>query len=155
MNCKETTSQMATLSDALLRPDVFPHVIADCQALVDQEVSAKSGLSATAVKVAYKAVKSFAPGYYQSAIEAMLPGMVAQLEPFWADYTMTGGQFGDYLAKRGDEVAEALLSVTDQMARDSERAVVVKAYNAVRGGAAKNIEAALPDLGALVQKYMG
>ena len=52
---------MATLSDALLRPDVFPHVIADCQALVDQEVSAKSGLSATAVKVAYKAVKSFAP----------------------------------------------------------------------------------------------
>ena len=123
--------------------------------MIDGEVSSKSGLSGTGLKVAYKAITSFASGYYQSVIQNMLPDMVAQLEPFWADFTLAGGWFGDYLAKRGDEVAEALLSVTDRMGRDSERAVVVKAYNAVRGGAAKNIEAALPNLGALVQKYMG
>ncbi len=146
---------MATLQQVLLAPETMPHVVADVQTMIDGEIDGKSGLSGTGLKVAYKAVTSFASGYYQSAIESMLPGMVAQLEPFWADYTMTGGWFGDYLAKRGDEVAEALLSVTDQMARDSERPVVVKAYNAVRGGAAKNIEAALPNLGALVQKFMG
>jgi hypothetical protein len=86
----------------------------------------------------------------------MLPDMTGQLEPFWADFAAAGGgSFGDYLAKRGDEVAQALLSVTDRMGRESQRATVVKAYNAVRGGAAKNIEAALPSLGALVQKYAG
>lgn len=146
---------MATLQQVLLAPGTMPHVVADVQTMIEGEIDGKSGLSGTGLKVAYKAVTSFASGYYQSAIEAMLPGMVTQLEPFWADYTTAGGEFGDYLAKRGDEVAEALLSVTDQMARDSERAAVVKAYNAVRGGAAKNIEAALPNLGALVQKYMG
>ena len=146
---------MATLQQVLLAPGTMPHVVADVQTMIDGEVSSKSGLSGTGLKVAYKAVTSFASGYYQSVIENMLPDMVAQLEPFWVDYTMTGGWFGDYLAKRGAEVAEALLSVTDRMARDSERATVVKAYNAVRGGAAKNIEAALPNLGALVQKYMG
>jgi hypothetical protein len=146
---------MATLQQVLLAPGTMPHVVADVQTMIEGEVSAKSGLSGTGLKVAYKAVTSFASGYYQSVIENMLPDMVAQLEPFWADYTMTGGWFGDYLVKRGDQVAEALLSVTDQMARDSERATVVKAYNAVRGGAARNIEAALPNLGALVQKYMG
>lgn len=146
---------MATLQQVLLAPATMPHVVADVQTMIDGEVSAKSGLSGTGLKVAYKAVTSFASGYYQSVIENMLPDMVAQLEPFWADYTMTGGWFGDYLAKRSDQVAEALLSVTDRMARDSERAAVVKAYNAVRGGAARNIEAALPNLGALVQKYMG
>jgi hypothetical protein len=31
--------------------------------------------------------------------------------------------------------------------------VVVKAYNAVRDGAGKHIEAALPAVGALVEKY--
>jgi hypothetical protein len=146
---------MATLQQVLLAPGTMPHVVADVQTMIDGEVSAKSGLSGTGLKVAYKAVTSFASGYYQSVVENMLPDMVAQLEPFWADYTMTGGWFGDYLAKRGPEVAEALLSVTDRMARESERAAVVKAYNAVRGGAAKNIEAALPNLGALVQKHMG
>jgi hypothetical protein len=145
---------MATLSDALLRPDVFPHVIADCQSLVDQEVSAKSGLSATAVKVAYKAVTSFAPGYYESALERMVPLFVDRLEPYWTNFLASGGgHFGDFLARRGEQVAESLLSVTDQLASTSHRAVVVKSYNAVRGGAAKNIEAALPNLGALIQKY--
>jgi hypothetical protein len=50
-------------------------------------------------------------------------------------------------------VSESLLKVTDQMAETSSRAVVVKAYHGVRGSAGRNIEAALPNLGALVQKY--
>jgi hypothetical protein len=145
---------MATLQDTLLAPGTKPHVVADVQAMIDAEVDGKSGLSGVGLKVAYKAVTSFASGYYQSVVENMLPAMVAQLESFWADFTAAGGgSFGDYLPKRGGEVCEALLSVTDQMARDSSRAAVVKAYNAVRGGASKNIEAALPSLGALVQKY--
>ena len=145
---------MATLSDALLRPDVFPHVIADCQALVDQEVSGKGGLSGTAVKVAYKAVKSFAPGYYENAVTNMVPLLVDRLEPYWTNFVASGGgHFGDYLARRGAQVSESMLDVTDQMAATSHRAVVVRAYNSIRGGAGKNIEAALPTLGTLIQKY--
>ena len=64
-----------------------------------------------------------------------------------------GGQFGDYLVKRGEEVSEAVLGVTDDLAQRSERGSIVKAYNAVRGGAGKHIEAALPAAGALVEKY--
>jgi hypothetical protein len=154
---KETGTPMpATLRQLLLAPETMPQVVTDCRGLVEQELSSKSGVSATAVKAAYKVVTTFAPGYYQAAIEEMLPDMTDQLEPFWADFTASGGSsFGDYLAKRGGEVSEALLTVTDRMGRESSRATVVKAYNAVRGGAAKNIEAALPNLGALVQKYAG
>ena len=144
----------ATLQEMLLTPDLQPQVVADCQALVQQELSSKSGISATALKVAYKAVTTFAPGYYQETVGIMLPSMAHQLEPFWADFTASGGsEFGDYLAKRSGEVAEALLAVTDHMAGESQRAAIVKAYKAVRSGAGKNIEAALPNLGAMVQKY--
>jgi hypothetical protein len=144
----------ATLHQMLLAPDTMPRVVSDCQGLVEQELAAKSGVSGTAVKVAYKAVTAFAPGYYQSVVEAMLPDLADKLQPFWADFSVSGGaEFGDYLAKRGDEVSEALLSVTDEMAAVSERSAIVKAYKAVRGGAGKHIEAALPNLGALVQKY--
>jgi hypothetical protein len=143
----------ATLQELLLAPDVKPRVVTDCQGLVEQELSAK-GIAATPLKVAYKAVTAFAPGYYQQTIEAMLPHIAYALEPFWADFSASGGaEFGDYLAKRPTEVSEALLAVTDNMAAESQRAAVVKAYKAVRSGAGKNIEAALPNLGAMVQQY--
>jgi hypothetical protein len=145
---------MATLQEMLLPPDVRPRVVTDVLALVDSELASKSGVSGTAVKVAFKAVTAFAPGYYQETVAGMVPGMVYQLAPFWADFQVSGSaDFGDYLAKRSDEVAPALLEVTDGMASGSGRATVVKAYKAVRNGAGKHIEAALPNLGAMVQKY--
>jgi hypothetical protein len=144
---------LTTLQELVLTPENGPRLIADTQALVDNEIASK-GITAAPLKAAYKAVTAFAPGYYQEAISAMLPGMVYQLEPYWADFATSGGaDFGDYLAKRGDEVSESLLAVTDDMAANSGRGAVVKAYQMVRGGAGKNITAALPALGAMVQKY--
>ena len=146
----------ATLEEILLAPDTKPHVVTDCMTLIEQEVAGKSGISGTAVKLAYKTVKTFAKGYLQSRVEEQLPELAAQLEPYWADFTASGASgFGDYLVKRGDEVSEALLSVTDERAKTSDRAVIIKAYGTVRGGAAKHITAALPAVGALVEKYAG
>jgi len=145
---------MATLQEMLLAPETYPHVVTDLRALVDSELDSKGGLSGTAVKAAYKVVTSFAPGYYQETVSAMLPDMTDALQPYWADFLASGGaDFGDYLSKRGDEVSQSLLGVTDNMAHASGRAAIVKAYQLVRGGAGKNIEAALPALGAMVQKY--
>jgi hypothetical protein len=144
----------ATLQEILLAPDTQPHVITDCKTLIEQEISEKSGVSGTAVKLAYKTVTSFAPGYYHDTLADMLPLMVAKLEPYWADFNTSGGSgFGDYLAKRGPEVAESLLEVTDALLALSKRATIIKTYRAVRGNAAKHVEAALPRVGDLVLKY--
>jgi hypothetical protein len=146
---------MATLQE-MLTPDVEPHFVTDCQALIDGEVNGKSGISGTAIKAAYKVAATFAPGYYTETIKSILPDMLDALEPFWADFLESGtAEFGDYLAKRGDEAAGALLAVTDRMADVSGRAAIVKAYKMVRGSAGRNIEAALPALGALLQAYAG
>jgi len=51
----------ATLQEILLAPKTQPKVLADCQTLIEQEISDKSGVSGTAVKLAYKTVTSFAP----------------------------------------------------------------------------------------------
>jgi hypothetical protein len=144
----------ATLQEILLAPDTQPTVIADCQLLIEQEVSDKSGVSGTAVKLAYKTAAGFAPGYFRDTVEDVLPEIVGKLEPYWADFSASGGsEFGDYLAKRGDEVSEALLSVTDTRATASKRPIIVKAYRTVRGSAGKHIQAALPRVGDLVMKY--
>jgi hypothetical protein len=154
---KETTSTMAaTLQEILLSPDYQPQVVADCYDLIQQEVSDKSGITGTAVKVAYKTVTAFAPGHIRYMVESLLPQLAETLDPFWADFTASGSsEFGDYLVKRSDEVSEALLSVTDARAQASDRPAIVKAYRAVRGSAGRQIAAALPRVGDLVLKYAG
>jgi hypothetical protein len=144
----------ATLQEILLAPDTHPKVMADCQAMIKREVSDMSGLSGTAVKLAYKTVTTFAPDHVTYMVEQLLPGMVDKLEPFWADFNAAGEpEFGGYLAARGDEVSEALLTVTDERAKNSDRPTIIRAYNTVRGGAAKHVQAALPQVGEMVLRY--
>ena len=89
----------ATLQEILLGPDTRPKVIADCYALIQQEISEMPGVSGTAVKLAYKTVNTFMPGHIRTMVGKLLPDMVDQLEPFWADFSSSGGSgFGDYLA---------------------------------------------------------
>jgi hypothetical protein len=146
----------ATLQEILLAPDTQPQVLADCYTLIEQELSDKSGMSGAAVKLAYKTVNTFMPGHVHHMVEVLLPDMVGQLEPFWVDFSASGSSgFGDYLAKRSDEVTQALLSVSDARAAGSGRPTVVRAYGSVRGSAVKHITAALPRVGDLVQKYAG
>jgi hypothetical protein len=144
----------ATLHEMLLAPGIQPQVVSDCEALIDSELSDMSGISGTAMKLAYKTVKTFSADHIHYMIGILLPSMADELQPYWADFNATGGgQFGDYLAKHEDEVSEALLTITDERGRASDRPTIVKAYNTVRGSAAKHVKAALPAVGALVQKY--
>jgi len=148
---------MLTLQETLLAPDIKPQVVADCENLVDHEVAEMAGVTGTAVRLAYKTVRTFDVGHIPAMIETILPSVAEALQPYWENFS-TGfagaGDFGGYLASREDEVAEALLAITDSRQRASSRATIVKAYKTVRGSAVKHVKAALPALGALVQKYM-
>jgi hypothetical protein len=148
---------MRTLQETLLAPDIQPQVIVDCETLVDHEVATMSGVTGTAVRLAYKTVRAFDVGHIPAMIETILPSVAEALQPYWEKFSTEfagTGDFGGYLASREDEVAEALLAITDSRQRASSRATIVKAYKTVRGSAVKHVKAALPALGALVEKYM-
>jgi Family of unknown function (DUF6918) len=144
-----------TLQEILFSPDIEPRLVTDCHALIEQEVAELSGVSGTAVKLAYKTANAFRPGYVPDMVQSLLPQLVDGLAPYWDQFRTSGSsEFGDYLAKRGDEVSEALLSVTDARAAGSRSQVVIRAYNTVRAGAARHVEAALPRVGNLVDKHV-
>jgi hypothetical protein len=144
----------AMLQDSLLAPEIRPALIDDCLTLIEHEVSAMSGMSGTGVKLAYKTVNKFASGHVRHMVSTLLPQMSEQLQPYWTDFRLSGEpDFGGYLAQRGPEVAQSLLSVTDARAAASGRPTITRAYGSVRGSAGRHVEAALPQVGALVQKY--
>ncbi|ABG93807.1 MULTISPECIES: hypothetical protein [Rhodococcus] len=145
---------VAALNETLLDESRVPAVIADVQALIDAEVSDKSGASGLALKGGYGAVKKVGPSIVPDAIEGLLPAFVTKLEPYWQAFTASGeAGFSEYLVARGDEVADSLLGVTDERIAGSDRGAVKKVYSSLRPSAKKNVIEALPRLGALVQKH--
>lgn len=141
-----------SLPEILLAPERRPAVVADLAAVVDQEVAGKSGLGGMAVKQGYAAVRKVKPDIARVASQRLLPDFATALDPFWADF---GGQgdFGAYLAGRGDEASEALLAVTDARIQDVRREAIRKVYSALRGKAGEHVKAALPRLGRVIQKH--
>ena len=148
---------MATLQEMLLAPEIQPRVVADSEALVTDQVAELSGVTGAAIKLAYNTVRKFDANHIHGMIETILPSVADALQPYWAqfsaEFTPSSGDFGGYLAAREDEVAEALLAITDRRRDNSVRPTIVKAYNTIRPRASKQVKAALPGLGLLIQKY--
>lgn len=142
------------LKVSLLDADRRGEVVTDLQALVDQEVADKSGLSGGIVKTGYAAVKKVKPGFVKGAIDSLLEEFVDSLEPHWAAYqAQPGGGFGAFLASRPQDVSQALLTVTDRRAERSSRAAVTSVYAKLRPKAQENVIEALPRLGDLVERH--
>jgi uncharacterized protein DUF6918 len=148
---------MTTLQEMLLAPDIHSKVVADCEELVTNQVGEMSGVTGAAVKLAYNTVRKVDANHIHAMIETILPNVADALAPYWAqfsvEFTPSSGDFGGYLAARDEEVAEALLAITDRRRDNSNRPAIVKAYNTIRGRAIKQVKAALPALGTLIQKY--
>jgi hypothetical protein len=143
-----------TLKEILLDSSRRPAVVSDFETLVDAEVSDKGGVSGAVVKTGFAAVKKIKPGIIPSAVDSLLDDFAGALEPFYGEYKTSGGaDFGKYLADRGDAASDALLGVTDSRAEGSSRDSIKKVYGSLRPNGKKNVEEALPRLGALIDKH--
>jgi hypothetical protein len=145
-----------SLSKQLLAEPVRSAVVADLVDVVQQEVGDKKGLSGTAVKAGYGAARKVMPDLTERGVKRMLPDVVRTLDPYWRDFQAAGGgDFGQYLAGRGPEAAEALLAVSDSKVQSTSREPLKKAYKPLRGKAGGHVQEALPRLGAVIQKHAG
>jgi len=147
---------VAALSESLLDDAKRQAFLADAQKVLDAEVSDKGGASGLAVKAGYAAVKKVSPTIIADALSSFVPKFVEQLEPYWNEFQGSGqDRFADVLAAKQDEVAEALLSVTDARAESSSRPALQKVYSSLRSSAKKNVAEALPRVADLVQRHAG
>ena len=143
-----------TLKDILLNPDRRPAVVSDLHALVDAEMAEKGGVSGMAVKGGYSVLNKMNARFVPDAIDSMLDAFVERAEPFYADFRASGGgSLESYFAARPTEVADALLGVTDDRAKASQRESVKKVYNKLRPQAQKHVQEALPRLAGVIERH--
>lgn len=146
---------MSSLADLLKTPAKRKAVIDDCARLVDDEVSAKSGLSGLAIKGGYAVVKAIKPGIVRDACDHLIDEFVEKLAPYWTEFQEHGAgkSFGAFLEPKKTQVANALLEVTDGKARNAKNATIKKAYDKLRPTGVKNVEQAVPGIAAVIQKH--
>jgi hypothetical protein len=125
----------------------------DCVHLIDGEVSDKGGLSGMAIKAAYAMVKGIKPTFVRESVDHLLDEFAGQLDPIYQDAKTQGKGIPAHFEANKGKVADALLSITDRRAKNSKHGTAVKAYEKLRGNAKSQVEAAVPRLARLVEKY--
>jgi hypothetical protein len=134
-----------------------PAILDDCCRLIDAEVDGKGGLTGLAIKGGYKVVQAVKPGFVRDAMDHLLDDFVRRLEPFWQKHREAGGEpraFGDALARRAGEVADALLGITDEKAKRAKNPTVKSAYDKLRPQAKKHVEEAIPRVGRTLSAHV-
>jgi hypothetical protein len=144
---------MPTLPDVLTSEANKGRVVEDCCALIDAEVKDKGGISGLAIKAGYGAVKGVKPGFVRSVVSDLLLEFARALDPIYQDAKANGQPVAAFFASHSDRVAEALLAITDAKAQKSKNGLVKGTYDKLRGSAKKNVEAAVPRLGKMLESH--
>jgi hypothetical protein len=141
-----------TLVDQLGKGSIRPQVIEECCELIDAQVKQK-GLF---IRGAYSTIKALKKRFIPEVVDAMLDDWLGKIQPHydkWQSQALASkGSFSDYLIARSDDVAEALLSVTDERAARTHHGTAKSMYHRMRDSAKKNVVEAIPDLSKLLEK---
>jgi hypothetical protein len=146
---------MPSLPEVLTSESNKAKVVEDCVALIDAEVKDKGGISGAVIKAAYRAVQGVKPGFVKNVVTDLLPEFASALDPIYQEAKTKGKPTADFFAADSPRVAEALLAITDQKAQKSKNGLVKGTYEKLRSSAKKNVEAAVPRLGKMVEQHAG
>jgi hypothetical protein len=144
---------MPRLSEILTSDSKKSAVIDDCLALIDAEVADKGGLSGLAIKAGYGVVKGIKPGFVKHVVTDLLPEFATALDPLYQEALEKKRPVGEYFRENAGRAADAMLTVTDAKAKNAKSGAVKATYEKLRGSAKRNVEAAVPRLGKMIEKH--
>lgn len=144
---------MPSLPETLNSETKKKQVVDDCCQVIDAEVADKGGLSGFAIKAGYAAIKGVKPGFVRNVVHDLLPEFSVALDPLFQEASAKSVAVSAHFNANAARVADALLAITDGKAKRSTSGVVKGTYEKLRGTAKKNVEAAVPRLGKLVEKH--
>ncbi|MBS1119435.1 MAG: hypothetical protein H6Q90_1663 [Deltaproteobacteria bacterium] len=142
---------MPTLVEQIGKEPTRPVVINECVELIDSSVKQKGFV----IKSAYAMIKGIKKKFVPEVVDALLDDWLGKIQPHYDKWLATKpSSFSDYIVARGDDVAEDLLSVTDERAEKTTHTTAKKMYLRMRDGAKKNVIDSLPDLAKMIEKHL-
>ncbi len=144
---------MATLASTLADPTKRTAVIVDAARIVEEQVSATTGLRGMGLKAGFKAFQRIRPGIVPLALDRLFPHFTPVLDPLWEEAVRSGD--ADAWFRRHDErVADALLGVTDGLASRAQNKVMLRIYQGLRSQARGHVVAGVPRIPELIARHV-
>lgn len=143
----------ATLRDLVADPVQRPRIASDAVSEAGIAVRERTGLKAAAAQFGLDAINRIRPGFLALQVDQLLPAMAEAVEPWWIE----GRAHGDapaWLNAHADEVAEALLAVTDLHVAAARDEAAVTVYSRLRSTAPRRIADEMPRIGAFVARWV-
>lgn len=102
-------------------------------------------------------IERSAPGAVGTLLDRQAVSYANALQPYWDAYRASGAQggFGAYLSERAPDVSDALLAVGDRFAAEANSTSVRFLYRVARFEGPQDVTAALPQIGAIMEKAVG
>lgn len=141
------------LTNKIKDKSVREGIARDCTHLIDEQVSAKGGLSGIALKATYGVVKGVGGDYVSGAISRLLPEAMAALEPIWNEGEAAGDPVS-YLSEHSDRTADILLSTTDARIAKNGGGIVGASYHKLRQSVKPDVVTAVPKLAKIINKHI-
>ena len=142
-----------TLVEALQDEATRRKVAKDGAVIVNEEVAAKRGLRAAALKAGFKTVRAIKPGIIEESMFILLPHFAPAIDPWWDKAVASGDSHGFFRSNAG-KIADSLLGVTDARAQRAKNRVMIKVYKGLRPQALKYTTESVPRLPELIEKYV-
>jgi hypothetical protein len=151
-NTIDATSTIAAMSlaEAVADPARRPGLVAACVAELEAELDDRSGLSAVALRTAYKAVQKLRPNLVENNLDRLLPQFAPVLDKH---ATQAGGNTAAHFQANGAAIAEDLVVVTDGYVAGTNNGAAKKVYEKLRPKAVENVLDGMPRLARLVDQH--
>ncbi len=140
------------LKDVIQDPARREAIAADALVEVEAELDERGGLTGVAMRQGFKAVQKIRPNLFESNIDKMLPNFAAAIDPHYAA-GLAAGNVESHFVANADEIAEAMLTVTDTRVKQSTNKVATGVYDRLRGKAKSSVSGAMPRVARFVVKH--
>jgi hypothetical protein len=142
---------MPSLVEQLGKDPVRAKVVNDCVDLIDAQVKQKGFV----IKSAYATIKAIKKRFVPEVVDSLLDDWLQKLQPHYDKWAVTKqGTFSDHVIARSEDVAEDLLSVTDERAQKTSHTTAKKMYQRMRDSAKRNVVEGIPDLSRMIERHL-
>jgi hypothetical protein len=140
-----------SLVERLGKEPIRSKVVDECVDLVEAQVKSKGFM----IKSAYATIKAVKKRFVPEVVDTLLDEWLGKMQPHYDKWDATKpGAFSDYIIARSDDVAEDLLSVTDERAERTQHGTAKKMYARMRDSAKKHVTDAIPELARLIERRL-
>lgn len=140
------------LERMLADPELRDRLQDACVEALHAEVASKKGMTGMAIRSAFSAFQTVQPGMARHMFGKLLPAFVPAIEPHWA--AARQGDPRAYFQEHKQEVATALLSVTDARAERAKNKMLAGLYRRLRSRADAPVADAVPRIADILTSVL-